>query len=186
MLDSFFKVTKFIPYQCVHTVYEIDFDKLYSEGKRFILFDLDNTLIPYDVSFADDKIKYLFNKLTKIGFKFMVVSNNRSDRIKTFCNDVNIKCVTSAKKPFKKGFKKAMKMLGVKDKKEVITIGDQLMTDVLGSNRTGLDCILVHPIKKSSEKWYTKFNRISERNALKRIKKYDINAYKLLEEKHEY
>ena len=34
MLDNFFKITKFIPYVIEETVYDVDFNKLYDEGKR--------------------------------------------------------------------------------------------------------------------------------------------------------
>lgn len=186
MLDNLFRIKKFIPYSCFHTVYDINYKELYEEGRRYIIYDLDNTLIPYDVDLADDKLKALFKELKEMGFIIMVVSNNHNERISRFCADVDIKCVTYAKKPLKSGFKKALKILGVSDKHQVVTVGDQLMTDILGSNRMKLDAILVHPLKKSSEKWYTKFNRISERNALKRLKKYDENIYKIIEEKHEY
>ena len=185
MLDNFFRVTKFIPKQCVESIYDIDFNKLYEEGKKYILCDVDNTLIPYDVFYADDKLRKLLDEIKKIGFQIMFVSNNKNERISNFSNDLGIKFVTSAKKPLKLGFKKALKMLACKNKNEVLTIGDQLMTDVLGSNRMKFDCILVRPLKKSSEKWYTKFNRKMEKHALKRIKKYNIDIYNEIEEKHE-
>ena len=89
MLDNLFKVTKFIPKMCVETVYDINFTKLYEEGKKYILFDLDNTLIPYDIAYADDKLRTLFNDIQNLGFKIMIVSNNKSDRISIFCDDVN-------------------------------------------------------------------------------------------------
>lgn len=185
MLDNFFRVTKFIPKKCVESVYDIDFNKLYDEGKKYILCDVDNTLIPYDIFYADDKLRELLKNIQVIGFTIMFVSNNRNERIGNFSKDLGINYITSAKKPLKKGFKKALKLLSVKNKNEVITIGDQLMTDVLGSNRMNLDCILVRPLKKSSEKWYTKFNRKMEKHALKRIKKYNPSIYKEIEEKHE-
>ena len=49
-----------------------------------------------------------------------------------------------------------------------------------------IDCVLVKPLKKSNEKWYTKLNRKMEKHVLKRIKKYDENIYKEIEAKHEY
>lgn len=186
MLDNLFKITKFIPYIIEETVYDIDFNKLYEQGKRFILFDLDNTLLPYDVPLAHEKLRNLLNSLRIMGFKIMIVSNNSSERVNKFCEDVNMICITRAKKPFKNGFKKAMKLLGCFNKKQVVSVGDQVMTDVLGSNRTKIDCILVKPLKKSNEKWYTKLNRKMEKHVLKRIKKYDESIYKELEEKHEY
>ena len=157
MLDNFFRVTKFIPKQCVESFYDINFNKLYEEGKRYILCDVDNTLIPYDVFFADEKLKNTLEEIQKIGFKIIFVSNNRSETIGNFSKDLGIDFITSAKKPLKNGFKKGMKKLSCKNREEVVTIGDQLMTDVLGSNRMKLDCILVKPLKKSIqnliEKW---------------------------------
>ena len=37
-----------IPTYLAQSVYDIDYNKLYANGKRVILFDLDNTLAPYD------------------------------------------------------------------------------------------------------------------------------------------
>ncbi len=186
MIDYLFKVTKFIPKLVVETIYDIDFNKLYAEGKKYILLDVDNTLIPYDISYADDTLKTLLKEIQEIGFKLIIISNNKSERIGNFAKDVNLPYVTSAKKPLKIGYKKALKKIGCINKKEVVSIGDQLVTDVLGSNRMNFDCILVRPLKKSTEKWYTKFNRKIEKHALKRIKKFNKVIYKEIEEKHEY
>lgn len=186
MIFNFIKVTKFIPDICVNNIYEIDYNKLYSEGKRIILFDLDNTLLPYDVKYAYDELKNKINELRKIGFEVMIASNNNKKRVGAFCLELNMKFVASSKKPFKFGFKKALRILGIKDRSLVVAVGDQIMTDVLGANRMKFTSVLVRPIKKSTEKWYTKFNRNNEKRILKRIKKYNEDTYKLIEEKHEY
>ena len=36
---------KFYPGEYVDSTYEIDFDRLYEEGYRGVLFDIDNTLV---------------------------------------------------------------------------------------------------------------------------------------------
>ena len=176
----------FIPDMYQKSIYHINYDKLKEDGIKCLLFDLDNTLLPYDIPYAHDKLRNLLNDIRNIGFKIMIVSNNSSDRVSKFCNDVDMICVTRAKKPFKGGFKKGMKLLGCINKNEVISVGDQIMTDILGSNRTKIDSILVKPLKKSNEKWYTKANRKMEKHVLKRIKKYNEQIYKEIEEKHEY
>ena len=43
-------INKFIPLMCEKTIFDIDYIKLYESGKRYILIDLDNTIIPYDIS----------------------------------------------------------------------------------------------------------------------------------------
>lgn len=186
MLDNLFSITKFIPNEIYETVYDINFTKLYEKGKKIILFDLDNTLLPYDIPFADDKLRQLIQNLKVIGFNIIIVSNNSNDRVTNFCNDINLQCIAKAKKPFIKGFKKALKLINCKEKQQVVSIGDQLMTDVLGAKRFGIYTILVRPLKKSNEKWYTRYNRKMEKHVLKRIKKYNYNIYKEIEEKHEY
>lgn len=186
MLDNLFSVTKFIPNEIYETIYDIDFNKLYDEGKKFILFDLDNTLLPYDIPLADAKLKELLNAIQNIGFIILIVSNNSNERVTNFCNDLSLQCITKAKKPLNYGFKKALKKLSYPEKNKVISVGDQLMTDVLGAKRVGIYTILVKPLKKSNEKWYTRYNRKMEKHVLKRIKKYNYNIYREIEEKHEY
>lgn len=186
MLDNLFSVTKFIPNEIYETIYDIDFNKLYDEGKRFILFDLDNTLLPYDIPLADDKLRKLLFTIKDIGFTILIVSNNSNERVTKFCDDLSLQCITKAKKPLKNGFKRALKKLSFPNKNKVVSIGDQLMTDVLGAKRVGIYTILVKPLKKSNEKWYTRYNRKMEKHVLKRIKKYNYNVYREIEEKHEH
>jgi len=65
---------------------------------------------------------------------------------------------------------KALKVAQVQDKDKVVVIGDQLMTDIWAANRFGVYNILVNPIKKKTEKWYTKINRRTEHKMLGKIK----------------
>jgi len=51
--------------------------------------------------------------------------------------------------------------MGLK-KDEIVVIGDQLLTDILGGNRIGFYTILVVPIVQS-DALITKFNRKTER-----------------------
>ena len=48
-------------------------------------------------------------------------------------------------KPFKRGFKKAIKLLEEKEE-NIAAVGDQIFTDVIGANRCKLFSILVKPI----------------------------------------
>ena len=49
---------------------------------------------------------------------------------------------------------------------EVVVIGDQLLTDVLGGNRVGLHTILVVPVAQT-DGLVTRFNRKIERRIMK-------------------
>lgn len=48
-------------------------------------------------------------------------------------------------------------------KEEIIFIGDQILTDIACANSAELDSLLVKSLTRSSEKWYTKINRLREK-----------------------
>ena len=50
---------RFFPDQYVASTYVIDFEKLYEEGVRGLIFDIDNTLVPHGAP-ADERAKALF------------------------------------------------------------------------------------------------------------------------------
>ena len=76
------------------------------------------------------------------------------------------------------GIKKAHKTARVQQLDKTIFIGDQLMTDIWAANRFNVYNILVNPLKKKTEKWYTKFNRKTETKMIEKIKKNYPNRYK--------
>lgn len=163
------RLEKYIPKYCYQTIFDIPYIKLYESGKRVILIDIDNTMISYDLVYPTDEVIKLIDEVKKIGFKVIIVSNNSKIRVAKVASRLDVGFAYRAMKPFLKGFRKAYKLVSNK-KEEVISVGDQLMTDVKGSNRFGVDAILVHCIKRASEKWYTKLNRKRENNILKMIK----------------
>ena len=57
----------FYPDDYVASTYVIDFDKLYTEGYRGLIFDIDNTLVPHGAP-ADQRAIRLFETLRRIGF----------------------------------------------------------------------------------------------------------------------
>lgn len=52
----------FYPDRIEESVYNIDFEKLYNNGKRGILFDIDNTLVMHGAD-ADKAAEDLFGRL---------------------------------------------------------------------------------------------------------------------------
>ena len=175
------KYLKFIPTYCVSSIYDIDFNKLYENGKRIILTDLDNTLISYKVNKADDKLLDLRKSLKEIGFKIFIISNNNKNRIvefsKTFFIDGYLE---KACKPSPKKMEEFINYNKL-NKEEIIYLGDQLVTDIQGANNTGLDSILVSTIDISSQKWYTKINRLREKKIIRKIREIDSLAAKQIQ-----
>ena len=58
---------RFYPGSMETSTYQIDFEALYREGYRGLIFDIDNTLVPHGAP-ADDRAIALFDRLKSIGF----------------------------------------------------------------------------------------------------------------------
>ena len=139
----------FFPDRYVASTYVIDFEKLYEEGIRGLIFDIDNTLVPHGAP-ADERAIALFERLKKNGFKCCLISNNQELRVKMFNEKIQVDYVYDAHKPSTKNYKKAMEIMGT-DTTSTVFIGDQLFTDVWGAKRTGISNILVKPIHPKEE-----------------------------------
>ena len=139
----------FFPDEYVASTYVIPFEKLYEEGYRGIIFDIDNTLVMHGAP-ADDRAKQLFARLKELGFACCLLSNNQEPRVKMFNEDVKVNYIFNAHKPSTVNYEKAMELMGT-DKSNTIFIGDQLFTDVWGAKRTGIRNILVKPIHPKEE-----------------------------------
>lgn len=140
---------KFYPGEYVDSTYGIDFDNLYREGYRGIIFDIDNTLVPHGAP-ADAKAKELFSHLKELGFSCCLLSNNKEPRVKMFNDQVQVRYIFKAGKPKRGGYEDAMQLMGT-DKENTLFVGDQIFTDVYGANRVGLRTILVKPIHPKEE-----------------------------------
>ncbi len=143
------KQNPFFPSELIKSTYRIDFEKLYQEGYRGIIFDIDNTLVPHGAP-ADEKAVRLFDRLKKIGFQCCLVSNNKGPRVDMFNRDVNVHTVPLAHKPMSGGYKKAMEKMGT-DRGNTLVIGDQIFTDLWGGSFMGLKTIMVLPINPKEE-----------------------------------
>ncbi len=140
---------RFYPGSQAASTYQIDFEGLYAEGYRGIIFDIDNTLVPHGAP-ADKRAMALFERLKGIGYDCCLLSNNQLPRVKSFNDDVQVHFIENAHKPSVKNYRKAMELMGT-DEKNTLFVGDQLFTDIYGANRAGITTILVSPIHPKEE-----------------------------------
>ena len=124
---------RFFPDDYVASTYVIPFEKLYEEGYRGLIFDIDNTLVPHGAP-ADERAKALFARLKAIGFSSCLISNNQEPRVKMFNEEIQTNYIFNAHKPSTKNYKKGMEIMGTTIE-NTIFIGDQLFTDVYGGDR---------------------------------------------------
>lgn len=140
---------RFFPDEYVASTYVIPFEKLYEEGYRGVIFDIDNTLVPHGAP-ADERARKLFRRLEEIGFVSCLISNNQEARVKMFNKDIGTNYIYNAHKPSTKNYIRAMEIMGT-NRDNTLFVGDQLFTDVWGAKRTGIHNILVRPIHPKEE-----------------------------------
>ena len=129
------------PGEYLDSTYRIDFDRLYKQGYRGIIFDIDNTLVPHGAP-ADERAISLFAHLKELGYQCMLLSNNKEPRVKMFHDAVHVRYIYKAGKPKPSGYRKAMEEMGT-DPSNTLFVGDQIFTDVYGGNRLNIYTILV-------------------------------------------
>ena len=139
----------FFPDEYLDSTYNIDFDRLYAEGYRGLLFDVDNTLVPHGAP-ADARAKELFAHLSELGYKYCFLSNNQRPRVESFCRQVGGQFIENAHKPSPENYRRAMELLGT-DTGNTLFVGDQIFTDIWGAKRAGIRNILVKPIHPKEE-----------------------------------
>lgn len=140
----------YYPYEYCESVFSIDYTKLYNKGYRGLIFDIDNTLVHHGDD-STEEIDNLFRTIQSTGFKTLLLTNNEEKRVKRFITNIDTLYICDADKPAVGNYVKAVEMMGVK-KEEAICIGDQVFTDILGANRSGIASILVEFIRLKEEK----------------------------------
>lgn len=139
----------FYPDIYLDSAYEIDFEALYRNGYRGVIFDIDNTLVPHGAP-ADARSVALFDRLRRIGFESMLLSNNKEPRVKMFNDAVHSRYIYKAGKPSAANYRRAMEIMNTAADTTVF-VGDQLFTDIWGAKKAGILSILVRPIHPREE-----------------------------------
>ena len=126
-------------------IFDIDYEKLKKKGIKCLVFDLDNTLGLLDHERCPLKTKKLIKRLQK-DFLIFIASNNNTRGLRKIQKDYHVK------------------------KKEMVMIGDQIVTDVLAGKRFHIMTILVDPLGKKDLK-ITGLNRYWEDKIIRRYEK---------------
>ena len=164
-------IKKLYPKAYLQSIFELDMDKLRANGIKGIIFDIDNTLVPYDVSHPTKEVMAFFEKLKANGFQICLASNNTEDRVVKFNEKLKVFAIHKSGKPSRRGLLKAMELMNLK-KEEVIMVGDQIFTDVFAGNRAGVMSVLVVPVSEKDE-WITKIKRGIEKKVVAQYEKHN-------------
>jgi len=158
----------FVYDEYAESVFDIDLAKLYAQGKRLILTDLDNTLVSSDVSLPTPEVLAWLKKVVEMGFTVKIASNNNHERVRIFGERLEIESYGLVLKPLTHKIRSYMKGF---TKAQTVFIGDQFLTDVAVAKRCGLYMILVRPVKLAADEDITKFNRKIEKRIIYKLHK---------------
>lgn len=141
-------------------------------GKRVVACDIDNTLVAHDVEEADEKAISFLTHLKQQGYRVILVSNNWKSRVSKFAKSVNLPYIAFAKKPLPFVFYQIKKKMNC-ELKEIVLLGDQMLTDVFGAKMAQVFVVLCDPLVKR-DLTYTKFNRLIETWICKQLAKREL------------
>jgi hypothetical protein len=136
----------FKPTYVFNDVTEITPEFLRKKGIKGLLLDLDNTLTTHNNPVPPQSSLDWLDTMRAAGIRLMIVSNNKAERVTPFANALKLDFESRGAKPLTFGYTRAIKRMGL-GKREVAAVGDQIFTDVLGSNLKGIRSIFVFPIQ---------------------------------------
>ena len=158
----------FYPNFIFERIWEIDENFLKENNIKALVLDVDNTLTEHGSQEICEKTSEWLRCMKESGVKLCILSNNTPSRIKPFAQKIGADFVCGTK-PRKRDYQKALEILNLPPV-ECAGVGDQIFTDVLGANLSGLFSILTRPISKN-ETAFIKFKRLLEKPFLKEVKK---------------
>ena len=132
---------------------------LKGQNIKLLMLDFDNTIVPYTTNEPTEQMHTWLRNMNQSEIKICVVSNSKRDRVRVFCKEYGIDCITHAKKPFSKGIRECLVKYGL-DPSVCALCGDQIFTDTLGANCAGVRSILVKAI--DNHNFWLKLRHVAE------------------------
>jgi HAD superfamily phosphatase (TIGR01668 family) len=135
--------------EVARSVFDIDYERLWSQGARALLFDLDNTLGRRGSKSLGDEARRLLADLESRGFRIGILTNRKRRRKNELAQQLaeEFTVLDVARKPHRAGFASVLAHLGQLPAAAAM-IGDRRFTDILGANRSGIYSIRVHGFRR--------------------------------------
>ncbi len=151
IIEVFSKIIK--PDITIDQVTHLTEEKIEEIKKRYgiegIILDVDKTLRRKMKPIPEDSKKWI--KGIQRQLKVIVVSNGLDSKVKEYLKSQGIEYIGFAKKPLKINFEKACKKINVPPEK-ILVVGNSLLSDILGGNRSNMKTAHVRRPVEESEK----------------------------------
>lgn len=135
----------FLPKVSFQKLTDLPPEYLLSRNIRLLMLDFDNTMLPYTTDTPSDGLLQWLRRMQDSGVQLCIVSNSKRPRVQEFGSKYGVDVVTHAKKPFGRGIRECLEKYGMAPSQAALC-GDQIYTDVLGANCSGVYSIQVTSI----------------------------------------
>ena len=136
----------FLPDDYQKDIYCYNAAYLKSRGIRFLMCDIDNTLVTYDDPEPTESLLVWIAELHQAGIEIGFISNNTAERVELFNRSLGFIAYPDAHKPLTGTMKQFLASTSYK-KEEIAHVGDQIFTDVCMAHACDLTALLLPPIK---------------------------------------
>lgn len=152
---------KLSKYHKYNKLIDIPIQVIANSNVKCVMIDMDNTLlIWHGETIAKAELDWC-NEIKKLGVAIVIVSNAINSRTKDIAEQLGVRCVAPAMKPWPFGLLKAA-WISKAHRDESLMIGDQIITDKIAAFLAGIKFILVEPLSEV-EFGMTKVNRKIEK-----------------------
>lgn len=151
-------------------IFSINYETLKEKGIKVLIYDIDDTLIPSNETKVNQKTINLIEKLKK-DFKIFLLTNSPKFRSKKIEKQLNVEGYAFSMKPLKFNLNKIIKNY---DKKDVVLIGDRLLTDIKLANNSNIMSILVNSITNHNFIFVKIMKKLKEEPLYKELEKKKI------------
>lgn len=133
-----------MPTSSVNNVTDIDIELLKHLKIESIFLDVDNTIASHRSEEPFEGTVKWVHKILEQNINIVIISNNLRKRVAPLAKKFDLPFISLAFKPLPFGFYRANKL--IKSKHEnIMVIGDQVFTDILGANLSHMKSILLLP-----------------------------------------
>ena len=134
-----------LPSIIVESITDLTPEMLSERGIELLMLDFDNTIVPYTTNIPEPLMEQWLYDMKQSDIKLCIVSNSKNQRVRIFCKNYGLDCITHAKKPFPKGIRECLAKYRLPASNCALA-GDQIFTDVMGARGCGVMSILVTAI----------------------------------------
>ncbi len=140
-------IDAFKPDSYLPTVYDINYPKLYENGIKYAVFDVDCTLLPFDDTRVTSNNESLFKNIADLGMNAALCSSGSEKRVKPVADILKVNYMARARKPFV-AFADIKKMFDDDcEPNNTMFVGDSLYLDMLLADRNKMYKVLVDMVR---------------------------------------